>query len=278
MAKRKCGRGSKGFTLIELLLVISVIALIASVVVSRLGNVEQEARVTVSVSNLGDVTRTIDAYVARNKGRLPNSFDSLLNSADLTEIYPGNGVANQNNGVYDAWLTPGTLTTGEFTSLGRNLTPRADGTIYLDLYDHDPAATDANASTTTNNVTARSTQLIPGASPVLPEVAIVNPTRVQGGVTVTSAVYQAFNLDPADTSFRVVAFGIGPRCTMVGDRKAGFAEAPLIQDIAPNQEFGYHRPIVLIRVQNAGAYFAEVIGVVTSYGKNATALRAFLPK
>lgn len=276
MAKHKFGRSSEGFTLIELLLVISVIALVASVVVSRVGSVEQEARVTVSISNLADVTRTIDAHVVRNKGRLPNGFDSLLSSADLTEIYPGNGVANQNNGVYDAWLTPGTLTTGEFTSLGRNLTPRADGTIYLDLYDHDPAATDANAST--SNVAVRSTQLIPGASPVLPEVAIVNPTRVQGGVTVTSAVYQAFNLDPTDTSFRIVAFGVGPRCTLVGDRKAGFAEAPLIQDIAPNQEFGYHRPIVLVRVQNAGAYFAEVIGVVTSYGKNATALRAFLPK
>lgn len=263
-------RPRRGFTLIELLVVITVIAIISGIAVTRVGNVEQEARLATSISNLADVQRTIDASVVRNKGKLPNGFDSLLDSTDNTQIYPGNGVATQNGGVYASWLTAGNLTTGEFISLARNLVPATDGSITLNLYDHDPTATDANASTDPSTIRAEAFAFPVTATPA---VAIVNP----GTTGDPSAVYQALNLDPDDTTFRIVALGLGPQCTMIGDRVAGLQEAPLIEDIAPNQQYGYHRAIVLVRVQDAGAYFAEVVGVVTSYGKNTGALRTYLP-
>ena len=99
------------------------------------------------------------------------------------------------------------------------------------------------------------------------------------GTTQGAIVYRAFGLDPTDTTtFHVLAVGIGTRCTLVGRNAYGIAisEATTADDVTPNGEFAYRRPIALFRVSDTSQYFAEFIGTVTSYGKTAANLRTFI--
>lgn len=265
-ASRRANQAS-GFTLVELIIVLAILAVTAGIIVSRFGSIDRDAKITVSVSNMNDLTRTMDAFFALNGGHYPDGWDSLLDSTDTTSIYGGNGNALQNTGVWAAWLTSSPITTEELTSMKRvssNITGGGPTGVNVTVYDHDPTATVANQSTDGATVRALAANS---------DCAFVDDSVASG-----QAVYASFNLTP-DPTYRLLALGVGPHINMIGSREGGLAEVPIADDAAPNQEYGYRRFVALFRVHTAqaqGRPFAEFVGVVTSYGKTQSAMRTYL--
>lgn len=261
LGKRPCG-----FTLIELVVVIIILAILAALIVMRLGGVDTNAKLAASCANLTAATRTVDIFKTVSKGKIPDRFDSLL-EADGT-LYNGNGDPLVNSGVWSGWLSISPITAGELGSLRRVssnvIPPGGPANSLITVFDHDPTVADPNLSTV--NGTART--LATGAN-----CAFVDPATGQG-----TTIYRWLGEDPADTSFRFLAVGLGSNCSLVGGNKfdVAVAEAPLADDPSPNSQVAYRRVILLFRVSAQGAYFAEYAGAVTSYGKNVATVRSFM--
>lgn len=279
-----------GMTLIELLVVVTVLTILAGLLISRVAGAEREASYAVSTSNLGDTQRSVDAFYLR-RGVLPNNMDSLLDmtgGAGSGAIYAGNPSVQANGGVGDpGWLYADALTTLELNCLMRRLPTDDAGNLTFRVFDHDPTATKPLYTTgpTTVNPTYTS---IParevtrtGPPPTLPddfEVAFVEES---------SGVYEKFNLLPYNAApvagasqdkYRLVAFGLGPNATIVGDVVAGVAEPPVCMEIWPTAEDYYMRPIVLVKTFRYGSNVPEIVGVVTSSGRTAHEMGQFYDK
>lgn len=264
-------RTRAGFTLIELLIVVAIIAVLAGLIVLRLGNVDKNSRLQASIANLGRVSNTMDLFKTVSGGKIPDGFDSLLGTGG-TAVYAGNGDATVNTGVNSGWLTVGTLTSGELGSLRRVastiVSPGGPTNSFVNVYDHDTSATVVDPHTSTDNSAIR-------ALDTTGNVAFVNKTSTAG-----IAIYKWLNLDTTDTSFRLLALGVGSRCTLVGrnNYNVSMPDAPVANDFAPNNDLAYRRPIILIRVSDTSQYFAEFMGTVTAYGKTQAGLRAGITK
>lgn len=256
-----------GFTLIELLIVVAILAILGVVLFPKVTNAEQEARITVSLSNMADINRTMQTFNTITKGKYPDGWDSLLTAGTTTQIYPGNGNPTQNTGVFAAWLTSSPITEPELNSLRRVssnvIGPGIAGSI-ITVFDHDTAATSAIQST---NGTANVRTLATSS-----DCAFVDDATTQG-----QAVYTAFNLVP-DTSYRLFAVGFGPHVNLIGHPRVSIVEAPVADDITPNDQVSYRRFVGLFKVDSTvgNSSFADYVGTVTSYGKSPGVLRNFL--
>ena len=262
-----------GFTLLELILVVTIIAVVGTVAVSRYSGLEQEAQIAMTLSNMGDVSRALDTYAVRHGSQYPDGWDSLLDvttTPAAPTVYAGNGDPQQNSGVYSAWLAPGQISSSELTSMKRisnNVVGSGPSGVLVTVFDHDPDPTVTSAIQSTNDATAR-------ALATDDWVAFVDDTAGSAG----EGVYADFGLTP-DPTYRLLALGLGPHNQIVGDTQAGLTEAPVVNDVAPNQQLGYRRLVCLFKVftdQAAGRPFAEFVGVVTSYGKTQGNLRTYL--
>jgi len=85
----------KGFTLMELLVVISIIALLMSILMPTLGKAKKQARSTVCMVNIKQWATIFASYAAENKDKFPyESFDASTGIADywmsVLENYYGN--------------------------------------------------------------------------------------------------------------------------------------------------------------------------------------------
>jgi general secretion pathway protein G len=78
-------KSEKGFTLIELLIVLSIVAILASIVVPNYQRHLIKAREAVLMEDLYQMRRAIDAYFADHI-RYPESLDDLVASKYLREI------------------------------------------------------------------------------------------------------------------------------------------------------------------------------------------------
>ena len=260
-------RRARGLTLIELLVVVTILSIIGGVVVVRTGQADRNARLAVSVSNMNDITRAIDQFYVTQDSHYPDGWDSLLDSTTSNTVYAGTGDPLVNSGIYNSnnWLAVSPITNSEYFSMIRvssNIVGSGPTGVLVTVHHHDPTVTDANQSTNGQAATtvAASTDL-----------AFVNTDPTSGGAD----IYDAFNLNQADTSFRLLALGIGPHNSIIGDAY-GVTEAPVAADAAPNQDKSYRRYIALFKVFNSGQNFAQFVGVVTSYGKPVGTLRNYM--
>ena len=92
-------RARGGFTLVELLLVVTILGILATVVVVKLGGQSDRARSEATRTSISAICTAVDAFEA-TKSRLPDSLDELtVESADA-------GALLSKSNLNDAWGTP----------------------------------------------------------------------------------------------------------------------------------------------------------------------------
>lgn len=75
-------QNNKGFTLVELVMVIAILALIATLAISRLSGVKVDSEKKLNVANLTRIGTGLDTFMAANNDEL-NRLDSLLSVAEV---------------------------------------------------------------------------------------------------------------------------------------------------------------------------------------------------
>jgi prepilin-type N-terminal cleavage/methylation domain-containing protein len=68
-------RPMRGFTLVELLVVISIIAFLVSILLPALGKAREQAKLTLCMSNVRQMSTGLFLYVLDNENRLPHYID-----------------------------------------------------------------------------------------------------------------------------------------------------------------------------------------------------------
>jgi prepilin-type N-terminal cleavage/methylation domain-containing protein len=153
MLKQMCKR-KKGFTLIEMLIVITIIALLASLILVGMGGARQKARDARRIADLHNVQNALELYFSQN-GRYPASSD--WNTLVTTLTGAGIGVSQVpkdplNNTTY--YYRYGADTNGTDYVLGAQLEQcdialksDIDGTVYsIDCSDNNATCTNTDTS------------------------------------------------------------------------------------------------------------------------------------
>ena len=98
---RLCGSRSRGFTLIELLIVVSIIAILATLAAPYYRPAQQQAREAVLKETLWVLRDVIDQYYA-DKGRYPPDLETLVTAGYLRAV-PADPITKS----ADSWETTG---------------------------------------------------------------------------------------------------------------------------------------------------------------------------
>jgi prepilin-type N-terminal cleavage/methylation domain-containing protein len=76
-----------GFTLVEMLVVVTLIAIVATIAIALLGGASKDASETVNGAVMKQLTSNIGSYMQLHSGAMPDKFDSLINSLAVgTEV------------------------------------------------------------------------------------------------------------------------------------------------------------------------------------------------
>ena len=81
MKSHKKAKG--GFTLVELLVVVTLIAIVATIAISLMSGASKDASETVNIANIKQLTGNMGAYMQLHDGSLPNKLDSLMNATSV---------------------------------------------------------------------------------------------------------------------------------------------------------------------------------------------------
>lgn len=99
MDKQENRRARAGFTLVELLLVVTILGILATVVVVKLGGQSDRARREATRTSINAIKTAVDAYDA-TKSRLPESLE------ELTAETPDAPALLDKASLNDSWGTP----------------------------------------------------------------------------------------------------------------------------------------------------------------------------
>ena len=85
-----------GFTLVEMLVVVTLIAIVATIAIALLGGASRDAAETVNSSNMKQLTSNLGAYMQLHDFTLPDRLDSLMNA---TSVAAGGSYTTLTTGV-----------------------------------------------------------------------------------------------------------------------------------------------------------------------------------
>lgn len=297
----------KGFTLVEMLVVVTLIAIVATIAISLLGGASRDAAESVNASNIKHLASCIGSYQQLHDGQLPDKLDSLMSSANVaaggsytmltTGVYVADSPstllyigmdANRDGAIDDTSYTSKGLDPAAWQTVFRSLTVSqltSNDVSYLagigitKVYDTIPATSSFHGSERTQERALRY------GDPVL----TVDPQTSRNGKqlyfdlgfhdiynTTNYPVVSASNLDltsagrsAAMGGARFLVFGIGKYCTMIGDRKAGLQEAPAC-GVVPSTE--YNRYLIVVKMPSGpNDMDTQFAGILDAMGNNARA-------
>ena len=256
-------RRLRAFTLIELVVVLAILVILAGGIVAKLDVLQLRANKGVAASDMSSVSRLMQTYVVANN-HYPDGYDSLIDVSTGTPAL-WTSLDPQLTGLPAASGNPtkvvaSTLTANEFRSLNRM--------GISTLYDVDTTVVatpgfPSDAFTVSRQISP--TVAYGGGSATGPHVAILNSTlngAPAPGEGDADAIMQHFypqtnGTPPAGT--RVVVFGLGPRCTLIG-RSGMSLEAPLYANNSDRNAY-YGRYLVAFEVSNGGSR-ARLLGAL----------------
>jgi len=184
-----------GLTLIELVVVMVILAALAALLIPRLGFLKDSADTVTSAAGSAEMANNLETYKAA-VGSYPLRMDSLIKK---------DGTA-----IYDRFSSTGSSPETPTWLAVEDLTAGANGYWYsilrggvLTVMDHDDYVALSDPSSSGNNL--RDFQTDGKAATVV--VTTSTGTRIMNAAGYTTAL-------PANT--KLIAFGIGPRCGLVG--------------------------------------------------------------
>lgn len=274
-----------GFTLVEMLVVVTLIAIIATIAISLMSGASRDAAETVNSASIKHLTGNVGAYQQLHGGMLPDKLDSLM---DSTKVAAGGSYTMLTNTIYVA-DNPGSLLyigkdsdrngvidSGTYTSKGLDPAGWRDAFKSLtvtQLTSNDVSNLAALGITTVCDITpSNDGNLFHGQDSYVERglrfgdpVLTVDPQTSRTGIgiysdlgfkdinnttnyPVSGAGLTSTARGRAMASMRFLVFGIGTKSTMVGDRKAGLQEAPRCPVVKP----GYYNRYLLVVKMSAG--------------------------
>ena len=289
---------SAGFTLIELAMVVALLALLATLAISKYSGVRDSSARQVSAVNQQSVSEAVGVFLAFNGGRGLDYLDALVphRAGNVAEgrfeyggakLYAGPAVATpRNRGLTDdlrAVLAVYGLTAAEAGALRRDLGLSHVLRHAVSAADLDATGSDGSLPPTGSDPLRADASACVVATPTNGfAVAAVDP-RFEAGARIYQAMGQHLpvtrrqadgqNIADADVlaaidaaGGRLVAFGLGPRASLVGNSRGGLESCPYSEAVAPER---YRNYILLVRlVHTAGdACRAEFAGAIDPEGR-----------
>lgn len=249
-----------GLTLIELTVVIAILAILAMLLAPRLAFLRTMSLHASAGTSLQDTMQNMLTFHA-SQAKWPHQFDSLISSADQNNLY---GATTTTYGLDTALtstansgplLTASTLQGSEYNSL-RGLLGNLSGTdpnpvVYVE--DHvETNSKPGNSGTSRRQLTAT------GAVAVINPNHNVNPSdpNAASGSLIYATVYP----DGTPANERLIAMGVGPKCTAVSKT--------IVTPPACYMRDGtrYNRVIVVFRVRSDGVQ-ASLAGAISPDGR-----------
>ena len=250
----------RGLTLIELVVVIAILAVLAVMVIPRLDFLKGQAEHASGAATAGDLGTMIQTFKA-SSGRYP-SFDTLISTTGtlFTKLQAQTAAS-----ALEVYTIPGPGAPGT-SDWYRSLT---DGG-FLFGYTHNDSATDASNSATTavdmqqaaygsmkvatvkssgggSLATALRTALYPGGATFIPAS---DPDGIPGNEDDVAATTTQLTAGTIPATSKLVVFGVGPKCTLVGNVLASAPSSAMASD---DSAATYCRYLVVFEIFQSGA-------------------------
>ncbi len=203
------GMRERGLTLLELVVVLTVLAAVAGILVPMLPNLLRKAHKSVDATQSGELAKALQMYQAQFTS-YPDNFDLLTDGSAFPAYLPADG------GTFGGFVELKSLTANELKALRRV----GVQSVQKLAADRTPTGFHPTRNPYAGTIVTDAIS-INGDGTTTPAVkfAVIDPTNAaNSSYAAILAANPSFlqTVINADPTARYVIFGVGPRCSMVG--------------------------------------------------------------